>query len=403
MDKKVLITKKIWLRQIVAVLAVVLAITTCAMAPGSYAEEAEAEAKPSANPFDSGTTIGDLRNDLSNVREDLEAARGEYDSAEKEFKALESQISILNQLIAEAEEEIAILLEQIAEAEARLAELIEQVQELEQEIFDQNSSLNQRLRIMYMTDEQNMIAVIFGSENFVDMMSNLEMVRKIHESDKAFLAELEKKLDDLEKKKAEAEAIEKGLKDKYAELQAYKDQLDEDKAELAAAQWRVKEIRDKAAAEIERLEQESKRIEQELLNMTSRWGDYGGGAMAWPVLGPVTSEFGNRYHPITGRYTMHNGIDIGAPSGTPIHAAADGIVYFAGWNNGGYGNLIMIDNGSGIVTMYAHLSGFASSSNQIVYRGDIIGYVGSTGNSTGPHLHFEVRVNGTPQNPRGWF
>ena len=403
MEKRALITKKMWIRKMTAALAVVLAVSVCVMAPGSYAEEAEAEVKTSANPFDSGTSIGDLRNDLSSVRKDLEAAKGEYDSAEKEFKALESQISILNQLIAEAEEEIAILTAQIEEAEARLAELTEQVLALEQEIFDQNSSLNQRLRIMYMTDEQSMISVIFGSENFVDMMSNLEMVRKIHESDKAFLAELEKKLDDLEKKKAEAESIEKALKEKYAELQAYKDQLDEDRAELAAAQWRVKEIRDKAAAEIERLEQESKRIEQELLNMTSKWGDYGGGAMAWPVLGPVTSEFGNRYHPITGRYTMHNGIDIGASSGTPVHAAADGIVYFAGWNNGGYGNLIMIDNGSGIVTMYAHLSGFASGANQVVYRGDIIGYVGSTGNSTGPHLHFEVRVSGSPQNPRGWF
>jgi len=403
MEKRALITKKMWMRQMVAALAAVLAITVCVMAPGSYAEEAAGGEQPSANPHDSGPSANDLRKDLSDIRDELEAARGEYDSAEKEFKALETQISILNQLIWEAEEQIAELLEQIEVAEARLAELTEQVLALEQEIFDQNSALNKRLRIMYMTDEQNMISVVLGSENFVDMMSNLEMVRKIHESDKAFLAELEKKLDDLEKKKAEAESIEKSLKQKYSELQEYKDQLDEDRAALAAAQWRVKEIRDKAAAEIERLEQESKRIEQELLNMTSRWGDYGGGAMAWPVWGPVTSEFGYRYHPISGRYSMHTGIDIGAPSGTPVHAAADGIVYFAGWNSGGYGNLIMIDNGSGIVTMYAHLSGFASGTNQIVYRGDIIGYVGSTGNSTGPHLHFEVRVSGTPQNPRGWF
>jgi len=100
---------------------------------------------------------------------------------------------------------------------------------------------------------------------------------------------------------------------------------------------------------------------------------------------------------------MHTGIDIGARSGTPIHAAADGIVYFAGWNSGGYGNLVMIDNGSGIVTMYAHCSGFAISKGTVVHRGDIVAYVGSTGSSTGPHLHFEVRVNGAHQNPRGWL
>ncbi|MDR2156469.1 MAG: M23 family metallopeptidase, partial [Clostridiales Family XIII bacterium] len=100
---------------------------------------------------------------------------------------------------------------------------------------------------------------------------------------------------------------------------------------------------------------------------------------------------------------LHAGIDIPAPTGTPIRAAGDGAVIFAGWNSGGYGYMVMIDHGSGIVTLYAHNSSVAVSAGQTVTRGQTIAYAGSTGDSTGPHCHFEVRVYGTPQNPRQWL
>jgi len=415
MEKRMFSIRKKSARKIIAALAVVLAMTACFAAPNAYATEdggepeqqAEQQAeKPAEQPAEQpnkSTTIDDLKNNLSGVRDELDAAKSEYDKAVKEFKALESQIATLEAQIAETEAEIEALQAEISEYSNQLFDLTQRIVDLDLEIFDESSAINKRLRIMYMTDDQSMLAVVLGSENFIDLMSNLEMVRRIHESDKAFLAELERKLDEVERKKAEVEEIEAKLKIQHIALQDYKDQLDADKAALAVAQKRVKEIRDAAAAEIDRLEKESKRIEQELVNMTSQWGDYAGGAMAWPVIGPVTSEYGMRYHPITGRYTMHTGIDIGGRSGTPIHAGADGIVYFAGWNGGGYGNLVMIDNGSGIVTMYAHCSGFAVSKGTVVHRGDVIAYVGSTGSSTGPHLHFEVRVSGAHQNPRGWL
>ena len=388
-----------------AVLAVLLAISVCIAAPNVYANEgADVSDTTETKEPEKTPTINELRDSLKDVKNDLDAARNEYDDAEKEYKALASQISILESLIQETQAEIDVLHAQVLDAENKLFDLSQQIVAMDMEVNDQNSALNKRLRVMYITDDdKSMLAVVLGSENFVDLMANLEMVRRIHENDKAFLEELEKKLNDLEDKKAEAEDIEQKLKTQRAEMQAYKDQLDADKYELAAAQQRAKEIRDAAAAEIERLEQESKRIEQELVNMTSQWGDYAGGAMAWPGIGPITSEFGMRYHPISGRYSMHTGIDIGVPTGYPVHAAADGIVYSAGWNSGGYGILVMIDNGSGIVTMYAHNSALAVGAGQIVHRGDVIAYAGSTGNSTGPHIHFEVRVNGSPQNPRGWL
>jgi murein DD-endopeptidase MepM/ murein hydrolase activator NlpD len=118
--------------------------------------------------------------------------------------------------------------------------------------------------------------------------------------------------------------------------------------------------------------------------------------LIWPVQGVLTSPYGMRW----GR--MHEGIDIGAPTGTPIYAAAGGTVNYAGWE-GGYGNLTLIDHGNGLATAYGHQSRFAVSSGQTVSRGQLIGYVGSTGHSTGPHVHFEVRVNGVPNDPLNYL
>jgi len=126
------------------------------------------------------------------------------------------------------------------------------------------------------------------------------------------------------------------------------------------------------------------------------------GGFQWPLNARVSSEFGYRIHPIYRTRRLHAGIDMGAAGGTPIAASNSGVVIFAG-RRGGYGNTIIVDHGGGITTLYAHQSRLGSSNGQLVDRGDIIGYVGTTGTSTGNHLHFEVRVNGTPTNPRNYL
>jgi murein DD-endopeptidase MepM/ murein hydrolase activator NlpD len=122
----------------------------------------------------------------------------------------------------------------------------------------------------------------------------------------------------------------------------------------------------------------------------------------WPLSARVTSEYGYRVHPVYGSRRLHAGIDIAAPSGTPIAASNNGVIIFAG-RQGGYGNTIIVDHGGGITTLYAHQSRLGASAGQAVDRGDIIGFVGATGTATGNHLHFEVRVNGAPTNPRNYL
>lgn len=131
----------------------------------------------------------------------------------------------------------------------------------------------------------------------------------------------------------------------------------------------------------------------------TNWLDIAGAPELWPVDGRITSSFGERQDPIlTGEGEFHTGVDIAAPFGTPVHATADGVVEKAGWETG-YGRLIMLNHGNGISTVYAHLSGFAVTVGQRVRCGQVIGYLGLSGRTTGPNLHYEVRINNTPVNP----
>ncbi|MDR0817863.1 MAG: M23 family metallopeptidase, partial [Clostridiales Family XIII bacterium] len=216
------------------------------------------------------------------------------------------------------------------------------------------------------------------------------------------LAELNAKLAEVEQKKAELVEIKGMLKAHKKTQQQKQASLASDKTELNAA---LKEAHKDTIAAYDDVEDNQKASNALAAELAARKSTttYGGGKLGWPVVGRVSSEYGYRVHPISHTKKMHTGIDIAVPTGTPIHAAGDGTVISAGWNSGGYGNIVMIDHGSNIVTVYGHNSSVSCKVGQTVKRGDVIAKAGSTGNSTGPHCHFEVRVNGATQNPRGWL
>ena len=168
---------------------------------------------------------------------------------------------------------------------------------------------------------------------------------------------------------------------------------------MADLQDNIEEIQRQEAA----MEDQSKQIEKDIL-AAQRAVEYAGGELAWPVPGHyrITSPYGGRIHPITGVWSTHGGTDIAAPNGTPIVSSNDGVVIYAGYHYS-YGNYIIVDHGGGIATLYAHCSKLLAWNGQAVTKGETIALIGSTGESTGNHIHYEVRVNGVRKDPMGYL
>jgi len=343
----------------------------------------------------------DLENKLKEAKQDVKDAKQDYQAKRSKELSLAEKISSLEASILKTENELKETKKDIEENNKKIEAVTKEVVQLESEVGTQNSELMGRLRMMYTAGDSSVLEVLLNSEDIVDFLSNLDMIQKIHAQDVKVLDELNAKLDEVERKRAELVLIKETLDQHKQEEKQKRAKLAAEKTELAAAKAEAHAAAEEALEDLESMEQASKSIEKELKELKSR-GTYGGGKMGWPVNGSVTSEYGWRIHPITGTRRLHAGIDIAASTGTPVHAAAGGVVVKASYN-GGYGNVVIVDHGSGIMTLYGHNSSFAASVGTSVKRGDVIAYAGSTGNSTGPHCHFEVRINGVPQNPRNWL
>jgi murein DD-endopeptidase MepM/ murein hydrolase activator NlpD len=345
----------------------------------------------------------DLESKLKKTKRSIKDVKSLYQGKRKKAETLTVQIAGLEASIQKVEKELLSVGKDIEKNRLEIRNTEADIVALEGEVGTQNSELMGRLRMMYMAGDSNMFEVLLDSTDILDFLTNLDMIQRIHAQDARVLDELNRKLDAVEQKKAELvemktalEQREKAEKQKKAELTAEQKKLD-------AARAKAKAEANEALENLKEMEAASKSIEAELKKLKSI-GLYRGGKMGWPVAGSVTSGYGWRVHPISRTRSMHAGVDIAASTGTPVHAAADGVVVRAsgGWN-GGYGNMVIVDHGSDITTLYGHNSSLAASAGQKVKRGDVIAYVGSTGNSTGPHCHFEVRVKGTTQNPLSWL
>ena len=297
-----------------------------------------------------------------------------------EVKTLEKEITDLDGEIKATESAIIVKTEELAAAEIKIGE--------------KNELLNQRLRVMYKTGSVGYLEVLFGAEDFTDLLSRIDMLQKILVHDQNLIQSLKEQRDIIEQKKVELETIKDDLlalfKSKIAkqnELNVALNNLVAYKKELINDEVALVEMEDALLDEANKLTEIIKNLE---LAAT-----YVGGEMMWPVPGQykITSPFGNRLHPISKQYKMHTGIDISGPKGTPVVAAQTGTVVYANWF-GSYGKAIIVDHGGGITTLYAHNDTINVSVGSVVKKGDNIALLGSTGYSTGPHLHFEVRING---------
>lgn len=267
-----------------------------------------------------------------------------------------------------------------------------------------------RLRSMYMGERLSMLQMILEANDISTLLDRLYYKRRIVSQDKRLLGELRSKIQELNTLKGELARQKTVIGQTIATIQVKNMQIQRSiEIDRALRNKYQSDARFYERAEAELLA-ESANITAQIRALTSRRSFQkvrgSTGSFIWPIAGAVTSGFGYRYHPIHRTRRMHTGLDIAGPNRGAVRAADGGVVLYAGWR-GGYGKTVMINhgnrNGRNIVTLYGHLSGIAVSSGQSVSKGQTVGYEGSTGYSTGPHLHFEVRVNGAPVDPRAYL
>lgn len=326
--------------------------------------------------FAFAATESELRNDLSEVNEAQDELSQKMANVEKEVKEVQAKVDSLTY--------------EVNKTTSDIADTEKAIEKKQKEMQEREDNLNERLKVMYKNGSIGFVDVLLGSGSISEFVSNLEIIQKIYKNDMETLETLEREYDELE-------ATKKALQEKKASLAAQKDELAAEQKELESKKAALK-------AEEDALKAEADRLTSEILKMIDTSSAYVGGTFIWPCPAStyITSSFGNRLHPTLKQWLFHTGVDIGCSSGKDIIAAASGKVILAEYY-GGYGNCVMLDHGGGIVTLYGHASKLCVSKGDVVTQGQVIAKVGSTGRSTGPHLHFEVRENGEYINPMSYF
>lgn len=349
--------------------------------------------------------------DLNNLQEEQNVAQANQDMAMTQLQAVQeeltsnlNQIQELNNNIAKYETEISSYNDQIVELQNNITQMEEEIAKAQENYDKQKKLLDDRLITVYESGTTEYLDVVLSSKNITEFLSSYYLISILTNSNIEFLDDIErqKKLieDDrkkLEEQKGQINTAKEEMEKATIILQNTKVMKDSYTAQLTDQEKKIQSEIDTYQTQINQLEAEIQAITSNSIIVNP---NYVGGIMLWPLPGytKLSSTFKMRVHPITGVYKLHSGIDIPAPKGTEVLAANDGVVVKAGRNTA-YGNMVIIDHGGGVSTLYGHGSEIMVTLGQTVKKGDVILKVGSTGYSTGNHLHFEVRTNGTPVDP----
>ncbi len=341
---------------------------------------------------------------LQDVNSKIQQVKANIKRGKQQSKNLSAEIYAIERKIGYTEQEISNLEESISETEAKIQTSNNNLMKMEESIKNQDDDLKKRLRAMYKNGSIKFVEVLLGSESVTDFMTNMDMVERIHKQDQDVLKSLRTQRQIIEEEK-------QNLEDLKNKLKISKENQSRKREELRLDEKTVKDKKQKIQLDLKQLEQrrkqfveEANRLTAEILKSQSKGTIYSGGTMAWPVPGwsRITSKFG--WRTLYGKKNFHTGTDIDCDTGTPIVAANSGTVLRSEYNTRGYGYYVVIDHGGGIVTVYAHNSKLLVKKGDKVERGQVISLGGSTGNSTGSHCHFEVRVNGKYKDPmKGWI
>lgn len=349
-----------------------------------------------------------------NLEAELSDVQSQMNEAQHRKELAEEQIGSVSELLRQIQSELDTALNELHAVEVQQSQVNAQIQQTEVELTaaqkrldERERVLNKRLRDVYMHGKLNYLEVILGAKNFTDFANRLEFLKRIVSADLNLITEIRAERELILQKKQQLEVQRQQLAKLQAEAEAKKTVVENKKQDQLIVLARLQDEKALAEASYAELQATSQDIEARIRARQQQGASagqvvHGSGVFVWPTSGPITSPFGYRIHPIFGTQIYHSGIDIGVDTGTPIVAADSGVVIEAGWL-GGYGYAVVIDHGNGLSTLYGHNSDLAVSPGQSVQQGQVIAYAGSTGYSTGPHCHFEVRVDGSPVDPMGYL
>ena len=348
---------------------------------------------------DKRAELNEVQSQMQKMQERKEKARQKAEAASVGLEEIQTRINQLRGQARELQGKSDALQAKINDNKAKLAQK-------QAEVDKRKKIYSKRLRQIYMNGQVNYLDVLLGARDFSDFASRMYLLQKIISSDIEMLQQLQKAEAEVRERQLQLDIEMRDIEVAKAELEAKRSRANRLKEQRSYMLYKAQEEEQQSQSEYERLLAISENITAMLRNMESGGGSSSGGGgtgrFIWPCRGEITSYFGWRTHPIFGTTKYHSGMDIAVDYGTPILAADSGTVIYSGWL-GGYGYAVMIDHGSGLVTLYAHNQSLNVYEGQYVTKGTCIAYAGSTGYSTGPHCHFEVRLHGEVTEPLNYL
>jgi murein DD-endopeptidase MepM/ murein hydrolase activator NlpD len=361
-------------------------------------------AAPSILMAQSSQDLQDLQNKQKNLEQQRNQLQQQQDEIQNRQAEKESNLENLENNIVYTANQIAETQYRLDQAEKELKEFEVQLKKAEDDYESVRTGTVARLQFLQRQQGSEGWAVLLQSQNFNEFLDRQYQLKRVYAADRGVLADLKAKAEAIEKQKATVEEKRNQVALLQQQLLSQKQQYE---AEADLEKDLIARLKDRRGA-LEAAEAQLARDSEQVAGLirqkiaASTGVIRGTGRFVFPANGNISSGFGNRRHPILGYNRFHAGIDFAASYGSTIRAADSGQVIFSGWY-GGYGQAVIIDHGGGLSTLYAHASRLLVSEGQSVQQGQAIAAVGSTGLSTGPHLHFEVRRNGNPINPRDFL
>lgn len=343
-------------------------------------------------------TLGERQDELN---EKAQTERQKIDEANKKIDEISEKMRAMQDDLDTANAEYNEVKTKLDDANAQIKENEEKLEKTEASLKENRKYLQKRVRNIYMHGQISYLDILFGAKDFSDFLTRMDLIKRILRYDYDLITKINDERNTIVETKKQLEKDKKETEKLYDDALHKKLVMDRKKDALDKMMDRLKYDKETSEKAYQEIMAASANITRMLQNHSPSTV-MGTGQMIWPLGGPVTSEFGWRTHPIYGNARFHSGIDIGGDYGLDIAAADSGTVTYAGWISG-YGNTVIIDHGNGISTLYGHNQSLTVSEGQAVSQGQTIAHCGSTGNSTGPHCHFEVRVNGEPTSPYGYL